>query len=193
MTTIKETTKTKSATNISDNPAVKTAKARAQEANPDGIVLSTGIRVRLHSVSASLIDEVRARIKDPDVPIIHDEEKGRELPNPSDPTYLRQLEEAEETRNRAALDAVIMFGTELLDGLPDDNVWIDRLEFLDINVGADDATAREFAYKKYIAVGAPDLPILFTASAATEAEVQQAMRGFRGDEEGKPDPGATDS
>jgi len=191
MTTTETTTK--ATTNISDNPAVKTAKARTQETSPEGTILSTGVRVRFRSVSASLIDEVRSRIKDPDVPILYDEEKDRELPNPSDPTYLHQLEEAEDARNKATSDAMIMFGVELLDGLPDDDTWISKLKFLGIEVDVDDVLAKEFAYKKYMAVGTPDLALLYSASAVTEQEVQQAMSGFRSDEEGRTDTGATGS
>ena len=175
-------------TNVADNPAVETAKRQArEETSQEGTVLSTGVRVRLHSVSASLIDEVRSRIKDPDVPIFHDEEKGREMPNPADPVYLRQLGEAEDKRNKATTDAMVMFGVELLDGLPKDDKWIHQLKFLGIEVDSSDSLAMEFAYKKYKAVGTPDLPLLYSASAVTEQEVERAMRGFQRDEEGGTD------
>lgn len=172
-------TKEQETTIIADNPAVQTAKGHEREADRI-ITLSTGVRVRLRAVSASLIDEVRSRVKDPPVPVVHDEEKGRDLPNPSDPEYLKALEDAEDTRNRAASDAMIMFGVELVDGLPEDSTWIKRLNFLGIEVNSGDDLSVEFAYKKYQAIGAPDLPLVYSASAVTDEEVQRAINGFRG-------------
>jgi hypothetical protein len=52
----------------SKNPVVEVAK-EAQQPSDDGVVtLSTGIRARLHPVSAALMSDVTARVKDPEVP-----------------------------------------------------------------------------------------------------------------------------
>lgn len=170
-------------TTVAEMPVVETAQEKAGLETDAVEVLSTGIRVRLKSVSASLIDEVRARIKDPDVPEIYDEEKDRKLRNPNDPTYLRALEEAEDLRGRAATDAMIMFGVELVDPIPEGDGWINQLAFLGIEVDESNSFAREFAFKKYIAVGTPDLPKVFTASTPVTGEgVAKAMAGFPGDD-----------
>lgn len=178
---------------VSENPAVEAAKG--QEEPGGGIkTLSTGVRVRLRAVSSSLISEVMAKIKDPDVPILHDEEKDRDLPNPNDPAYLRALDDAENQRNQAATDAMLVFGVELVDPMPEDTSWTNKLGFLGIEVNMDDAFALEFAYKKYIAVGTPDLPLVYGASSPVSAEeVAKAMSGFPDNGEGDTDPGVADS
>ena len=67
------------------NPAVAVAKAR-HGLDEDGTeLLSTGIRARIVPVAASLIDEAVARIRDPQVPVVMNEKKGREEENPLDP------------------------------------------------------------------------------------------------------------
>jgi hypothetical protein len=170
-------------TDISANPAVEAAEAQAQVDTDDIVTLSTGVRVRLASVSASLIDEVRSRVKDPPVPIMHDDEKGRDMPNPHDPTFLREMQDAEDRRNKATTDAMILFGVKLVDPLPENDDWITELQFLHIEVDKSSPLALEFAYKKFIAVGAPDYPLLLTASSpVTEEEVKRARESFPGDE-----------
>lgn len=178
----------KDKTRVEENPAVETAKEQVTPGVGEPVVLSTGVTVRFRGVSASLIDEVRMRIKDPEVPVIHDEEKDRDLRNPSDPKYLKQLEEAEEARSVAATDAMIMFGVELVDPLPEDDLWIKKLRFMGIEVDEEDPLTLEFAFKKYIAVGVPDLPKMFTASSpVTEEDLAKAMASFQRDKGGGTD------
>ena len=82
-------------------------------------------------------------------------------------------------RNLAVGDAAILFGVELLDGVPDDG-WEAKLALLGIAVG-DDSLSREFAYKKYIAVSAPDLRLVIAAcTGVSEEQVAQATEFFRG-------------
>ena len=177
---------------VSENPAVETAKEKQDE--PEIKTLSTGVHVRLKSVSSSLVSEVMSRVKEPEVPIFHDEEKDRDLPNPNDPAYLRALDDAETQRNQAATDAMLVFGVELVDPLPDGNEWIDGLKFLGIEVDKSDQFALEFAYKKYIAVGTPDLPLVYGASSPVSAsEVAEALKSFPGDGEGDTDTGTGDT
>jgi len=179
---------------VSENPAVETAKQ--QEGGPeDGITtLTTGVRVRLKSVSSSLVAEVMGRVKDPEVPIFHDEEKDRDLPNPNDPGYLRALDDAETKRNQAATDAMLVFGVELVDPVPENEDWIEELAFLGIEVDKSSKLAIEFAYKKYIAVGSLDLPLVYGASSPVSAkEVADALSSFPDNSEGDTDSGTTDS
>ena len=83
------------------NPVVDVARSE-QGADDDGIVtFSTGVRVRLHSVSASLISKVTAKIKDPRVPTWYNKAKGRDERNPNDPAYLRDVERAAQERGNA--------------------------------------------------------------------------------------------
>lgn len=168
-----------------ENPAVTVAKE--QESSSGIHTLSTGIRVRFRGVSGSLIDEVRSRIEFPEVPRIFDEDKQRELENPNDPVYLREVERTETRRNLAATDAMILFGVELVDPVPEDDDWVKRLKFVNIEFDADDALTREFAYKKYVAFGVSDIQKLLAASMVSQEGIKQAEASFPGAEEGRSD------
>jgi hypothetical protein len=179
---------------VAENPAVETAKQ--QEGGPgDGITtLTTGVRVRLKSVSSSLVAEVMGRVQDPEVPIFHDEEKDRDLPNPNDPRYLRALDDAETKRQQAIVDAMLVFGVELVDALPENKDWIEELAFLGIEVDKSSKLTTEFAYKKYVAVGAPDLSlVLSTSSPVSAQEVADALSSFPDNSEGDSITGTPDS
>lgn len=144
--------------------------------------LSTGIRAKIVPVSASLIDEVTANVKDPKVPTWHNEEKGRDEPNPNDPGYQEALQEAQRERGVAAMDAMIMFGVELVDPMPEDDKWVRKLKFVGVDISdidLDDEIAREFFYKKHIVVGATDLKALTEASGISEEDIAEAERTFQ--------------
>lgn len=166
--------------------AVNTAKKKAVE-RQDKIVTVEGVRVKVHGVSSSLIQEVTSKISDPQPPIVPNPDKdGRPEPNPFDPTYLRDLELAQDARNIAASDTLAMFGFELLDGLPPDEGWIRKLKFLE-KKGAIDLTEydledpfeKEFLFKKYIVSSGANILLVTRASGTVSAEeVAQAEESF---------------
>jgi hypothetical protein len=134
---------------------IETAKQKTQKKD-DILTLSTGIRVRLRPVSASLIADVQARFTYPDPPLVMVESKGREEPNVNDPHWQRKCGEIDTARGQAAMDAFCMFGMELVEGVPSENDWITRLNLIGVEFDAADAIAKEFYYKKYVAVGGVD-------------------------------------
>src|SRR5512144_292538 len=99
---------------MGDIPAAEVARERADQVR----TLSTGYRAIVRPVSASLIDDVTSRVEYPSVPEFFNEEKGRPEPNPMDPEYVRQVAAANRQRGVAAVDAIIMFGVELIDPIP---------------------------------------------------------------------------
>jgi hypothetical protein len=167
------------------SPAVEVGKARS---NGDGVItLSTGIRARLKPVAASLINEVTNRVRDPKVPMWHDPDKDRDVPHPDDPEYLEARLEAQQKRSSAALDAMILFGVELVDGVPDESEWLPKLQFMakagHISLEGYDLTSefeREFVFKKYIAVGTNDLDTVGSLMGITEEAVKRAAESFPG-------------
>lgn len=164
-------------TDISKNPAVLAAK---DESKQDEIkILSTGIRAKILPVSASLIQEVTTRIKSPKIPMWHNENKNRDEPNPADPDYIAECENANTKRGQAAMDAMIMFGVELVDELPNDKNWIKKLNFIGIKVNEDDNFELEFAYKKYIAVGNIDLMMVGKTTGISQEAISQAAESFQ--------------
>lgn len=158
--------------------AVKTVANKQSDAS-EVITLSTGIRAKIVPVSASLIDEVTARIKDPKVPMWMNEDKGREEPNPNNPEYQEALQDAQRERGIAAMDAMLMFGVKLVDPVPEDDEWIDSLRFLGIEVDDSTKMSREFSYKKLVAVGAADLKKVTAASGISEEDIAEAERTFQ--------------
>jgi hypothetical protein len=170
------------------SPAVEVARENSSD-NGDGriVTLSDGRKARLIPVSATLIDEVTTRIKDPEVPMIYLEEKGRSEPNPSDPIYLEKMSEANRERGIAAIDAMVMFGVELLDGVPEDGEWLKKLRFMEkrgqielSSYDLEDSMDREFVYKRFIAVGNSLLERITHISGIGQEDIEQAERSFRG-------------
>jgi hypothetical protein len=168
------------------HPVVEVAhEVNAPEDTGGVTTLSTGYLAKIVPVSASLIDQVTSKVKDPEVPMWMNEEKGREEPNPADPAYLTALDEAAKDRGLAAMDALIMFGVELeeeqpenLEG-PDGKQWLKKLKFLGIDVDTDDPFELEFFFKKYVAVSAEDVNLVTSRSGMSAADVEAAERSFR--------------
>ena len=148
--------------------------------NSDVVTLDTGVRVKIHPVSASLIADVTARIEDPEVPIWENQKKGRREPNPMDPAYLRACERVDQARGQAAMDAMAMFGVELVDGVPEDNGWVKRLELIGIKFDAEDPVEREFYYKKHIAMDNTGWALVGRKSGVSQEGITQAEASFRG-------------
>ena len=176
------------------HPALEVAKKRAEAAGDGVVTLSTGVRARLVPVSINLVRDAAMRVPDPEVPKFLNEEKGREEENPNDPAYLKAVAEAAEKRATAGMDAAILFGVELADGLPENDGWLRKLKFMErrgqidlSEFDLDDPFDREFLYKKYVAVAASDMDRVSELSGFGRGEVDAALASFPGDEERGPD------
>lgn len=159
------------------------------------VELSTGYKARIRSVSLHLIFDAQASVDEPQVPVWHNEDKGRDEPNPDDPNYLKALAEYEQQQQLATIDVMTMFGVDVLDvdenvlGAPDDDDWIKKLELrhrlgyskVDLSVfDLSNQIERDFLWKKYFVVGAGDIPVLLEAyDFLNEDDVQEAERSFR--------------
>jgi hypothetical protein len=146
------------------HPVIEVAKDQKPITKEDVHTLESGVRVRLQTVSPALINE-------PVVPIV--EKNGKEYPNPLDPGYHAALERYEQERGAAALDAVVMFGLELVDGMPEDDLWLRKLQMIGVEID-DDPITQEFYYKKYIALGG-DLQQLEDVDAAKKSSTSPEM------------------
>lgn len=172
--------------NNGKSPVIGVAKERSERDYDEIVVLSTGIRVKLHGVSATLIDEVSSRIADPEIPVIFDEDKQRNIENPFDPKYIKAVDQVAKLRGVAALDAMIMFGVILVDPIPPDSEWLPKLLYLQKRGNLDlspydlkDPFEKEFVFKRYVAVGSDDLQKI--GGQVTQAQVAQAEAAFQGD------------
>ena len=149
-------------------------------------VLTTGIRAKIKPVPAYLIDKMVSTIKDPKPPKQYIDSKGREEENPFDPKYLATLEENNRLRGIVTMEALILFGVELVDDLPPADEWLSKLEWLQKKGHLDlseydleDVADREFVFKAFIAVSGVDLMKITMKSGMTSEEVNLAMDGFR--------------
>lgn len=171
----------------SKNPVIEAAREINSRNNPTYAHTPYGVRLQLVPVSASLIDEVTSRIKDPEIPIWHNAEKDRDEPNPADPTYIRKLEETGRLRGVAAMDAMIMFGVELPDGLPEDESWLKKLKFMEkrglLSLDGYDITDdmdKEFLFKRMVAVSGGLITKISELSGISGEEVERAKDSFQG-------------
>lgn len=161
-------------------------KAEKKARGEDNIItLPTGERAKLMPVSATLISEVTSHIKEPEVPTWFDENKQREVPNPNDPDYLKAVEAADRARGLASLDALIMFGVTLLDGMPEDDSWLNKLKFMERRGQLDlssfdlkDPLDKEFLYKRFIAVPVYIATRVGQLSGVSDEEVLKAEESF---------------
>lgn len=163
--------------------------------------LSSGVKALVKAVPTYMVDKMTAAIKDPPIPKQFIEAKGREEENPFDPTYLKAVDNANSERGRVAMEAMIMYGVELVDGIPPLEEWLPKLQWmakrseLDLDeYDLDDPLDLEFVYKAFVAVGGVDLMRVTIKSGMQNEEVELAMRGFRGLQEsgantnGEPEP-----
>ena len=155
------------------------------------VVLSTGVRVRLRAVSSTLVEEIKSAIPMPDVPKIYIADKDREEENPNDPRYIEAVERSMMARADATLDALILFGVELVDGLPTDDDWINKLKMLERLGHLDlkrfnfkDEFDRVFCYKRYVAVAGADLRLVGQLHGLRPQEVARAHATFLGNQGG---------
>lgn len=168
--------------------AVEVAHEMGEQGEEGIRILSTGYRVRLKAVPIGLLNEVQLRISDPPVPMWHNPDKDREEENPSDPEYVRVCEELELQRAIATLDATILFGVDLVDGVPPKEEWLPKLQFLhklghiDLDpYNFDDPLECEFLFKKFIVVSRADVrKITSISSGVQEALIQRMEDSFRG-------------
>lgn len=176
---------------IEKSPAVVVAQEQRHDKD-DIYVLSSGVRVRFHTVSLSLIEEITSRIKYPPIPEIMDEDKGRTIPNPMEPAYIAACDEADTERGRAVMDAMVLFGVELVDGVPDNDTWIKKLLILQklrgLNLSAydlSDPLEAEFVYVRFVALGTNDMDILRENTVLmSEEDVVAAEETFPSDDKG---------
>jgi len=182
---------------MDDKARVKEAARRISQGQDDDkiITLSTGVRVRLHTVSSTLTEDLRLAIPMPKVPVVWIEAKEREEENPNDPDYIEKCKEVDIGRGRAVIDALITFGVELVDDLPEDQVWLRKLKRLHVNLAGfdlDDPFDLEFLYKRYVAVAGADLPLIYRLNGLQPPEVAHARSMFLGKARGGADRGVPD-
>lgn len=157
------------------------------------IKLSTGVMVRMKSIPPIIMQDISQKLERPEPPMVEVEvdvngqKQKRVEANPSDPKYERSLVEHQRRLNSLALEAMVILGIELVDGVPPADEWLPRLQYLEKRGMADlsrydldDPQDLEVVYKNYVAVGASDIVMLSEAQGVTEAKIGRAAENFSG-------------
>lgn len=167
-------------------PALAVA-AELAETKDDIKTLSTGYRAKIRAVSATLLDAAMSKIKDPPIPVVFIADKDRSEPNPNDPQYIKDLEEADHLRSMASVDVMVLMGVQLVDPVPDEKEWLyplqdlERLGHFDLSqYDLTDPRDREFVFKRFVAVGNEDLRLVTARMGVTEADIKAAEAAFPG-------------
>lgn len=179
------------------SPAVTEAKARRGRGSEDEFVLSTGVRATIKSVPPGLLEDVIARIEEPEVPVWYNENKGREEPNPNDPQYIKDMKKFERAQSAAIIETVVLFGLNLVDPIPEEDQWLKKLRFLNKRgvfdlegYDLEDDLDKEFLYKRYIAIDEQDIRYIVSAvTGVSPEEVEKARSTFLDDQTGDGDRG----
>jgi hypothetical protein len=159
--------------------------AREQE-EQDDIWEVEGYKIRVKAIPVAIISDVSNRIPDPEIPIWHDPEYDRDVQNPNDPAYLNKKEEVDRKRGEAMIDATVMFGIDLPDGVPPTEKWLPKLKFLEKRGQVDlsgydlsDDLEKEFVFKKYIIASIALINYIQNMSSVTPEDIGEAGRPFR--------------
>jgi hypothetical protein len=158
-----------------DQAVIQTAKDQPLEKD-DIHTLRSGVKVRMRPVSPALVNDAMLRVPMPQVPKVWSEQRGKELPNPLSPDYVESMDRYQREQGQAALNAAIMFGIELVDGLPEDGRWIKQLQMLGFEFDASDVVECEFYFKKHIAMTTQDLQEMQASLGVTPEGIEKAKK-----------------
>lgn len=171
---------------MAKTPAVDLAKKMLAEEENIVEILAYKINVRLVPVTSSMIDDMMSAIPEPEIPIFHNTTQERDEPNPTDPTYVKALSEYEKARGAAAMDGMVMFGIELIDGMPTDMHWLDKLKMMEkrkklslADYDLDDPVDLEYLFKRYVIATNDLISAIGELSGVTSNELKKQERSFR--------------
>lgn len=127
----------------------------AAQAGEDTVMLSSGVKVKLHRLPPLLQRTVEAQFPEPEPPMVEVKVHGKKekQPNPDDPDYIKAREQWAKDRGQALMDLALIKGVEF--DMPDDEDWIDELALVDVEVG-ESKTARKLAYLRSVVIGSLD-------------------------------------
>lgn len=155
---------------------------------PDGLVL------RLRRVPQMTIYELGRKVKPPKVPLVHDEESGKDLENPLDPEYVAAMTEYTNTQGITTFTAILGLGT-VLETVPDNiapldsDEWVEVLEEIGISFNSKNKMLRYVAWLKFIVLNDDKVftqlvnAVFRFSGFSTEADVQSAVDSFPSDTE----------
>lgn len=182
-----------------DNEAVNAAAELLKEIQDEDTVegvltLSTGVHLKPKRFPLWALRDAQRKIKEPVVPFVFVEDKGREEPNPNDPGYLAEVDEYTNKLSDVALNIALMLGCEVIDfppemPRPEDDQWIEDLLFLEVLDEAEaqdirvDSRRRNIVWMRYYAIAdEKDIGAVMSGplkkTLVAEEDVDASMRSF---------------
>jgi hypothetical protein len=185
-----------------DDQDVASGGAEApDDGDQDTITLSTGVVLRLRRPSPMVVATAMRKVAkdEPKPPMVHNENKGRDEPNPNDPDYLAAHRAWTAEAGIRSLGSLLPTGT-ILEEKPDGIVGPDDEDYADLmaSMGIDPAAGKYTRYVQWVlhvACGKDDIAPLGIAllrrAGVSEEDVREAEETFPGHEVGAADKTAS--
>lgn len=169
--------------------------------DPTLFVCENGLRLRLRRVSQILVMDAGKYLKRPKIPRTWDEDKHREIENPTHPDYLEEVRHFNTEAAQLAINIYLMMGATPIEPLPselepiDGTGWVDMLGVVYPELEVPPAgPKRKLIWLKYYAMPDDDTARVMArisrlGGAIMEADVRNAQDSFRPDETRNPDQG----
>ncbi len=168
--------------------AADTKKASANKKKSKNKITTTpsGYRVKLVPVAANVLREAQSRIPDATTRTFTNPTDGKEYENPAHPEYIAEVKLVQEERTKASMSAMVLFGMELLEPIPEDNEWLEKCRFAKLiteeeykeAISTDGKYMREMLFKTYVVSDFTIINQIASMSGVTQEMVAQARDSF---------------
>lgn len=158
--------------------AAKVAEARSDAGERGLVTLSNGIVLRCRPIPPFVLRQAGSRIEEPEVPIFHNEAKGRDEENPEDPEYKKACEEYKLRVGDAGMNVMLAVGTSIEhipDGVakPEDDDWIETLTSVGIEIAHASPQERYLSWLMFYAIATTDDIRRVSAAVGETASVKE--------------------
>jgi hypothetical protein len=161
------------------------------EVNGNTLTLESGVVIEFSKVSPFVIRKRLMLLKEPKVPTVMIEAKGRAEENPFDPDYLAALASFREERGDLIIDCCVVLGSKLVsvpEGFPrpEDQSWVDDLALIGLTDVPENPKLRYLYWVRNVAMAGVDdfsgmMKIINGQQGISEEEVMEAAKAFRSD------------
>lgn len=162
----------------------ETVAEAVEEVTENLIRLSTGVVLRGKAAPALALVKIASKFPRPKPPTYRNEKMGRDMENPDDPDYLERVQAYKTESASAMLNALILYGTELVSvpkgfPAPKDDSWLEEMAEVGMDMKPD---SKSWRYLNWIMFKAAPLArdtqeiqkVVGSLSGVTESAAQTA-------------------
>lgn len=156
------------------------------------ITLSCGVVLKTRPVPPMILSKIDKKYPEPPMPTVYDEDRGRDIPNPQDPNWLKAVDRNAEDKGTALIDVIAGLGTTVHfvpEGMyhAEQDEWAEQLEYYGLEI-PEKGIGRYLSWLKfYVIASGEDLALIAKKAAkslgVTEEEVATAINNFQSAEE----------